>query len=109
MQKLKTILQITTDGEAAIREPNPMLDTAGDKAASLQPPAPTIRRTFALLVKGSSTLDSRIFSDWKSGYIADLHITNAGAGPVDGWTVTWEMSPGHNSQRYLECRVYSNR
>jgi endoglucanase len=35
------------------------------------------------------TVNFRVFSNWETGYVADFHITNLGAGPVDGWTVTW--------------------
>jgi endoglucanase len=38
------------------------------------------------------TATFRIFSDWGSGYNADLHIANIGAGPIEGWTVSWAFS-----------------
>jgi cellulase/cellobiase CelA1 len=34
----------------------------------------------------------RIFSDWGSGYNADLHIANIGAGPIEGWTISWTFN-----------------
>jgi cellulase/cellobiase CelA1 len=38
------------------------------------------------------TATFRIFSDWQSGFVADVHVTNDGAGPIDGWTVTWSVA-----------------
>lgn len=37
------------------------------------------------------TASFRIFSDWTTGFVADFHITNEGAGPVTGWTITWSF------------------
>jgi len=36
-----------------------------------------------------------MYSSWDTGYAAELHVTNSGAGPVDGWTLSWVMPDGH--------------
>ena len=34
----------------------------------------------------------RVFSDWATGFSADLLVTNLGAGPIDGWTLSWQFT-----------------
>lgn len=44
------------------------------------------------------TAKFRIFSDWDSGYVADIQITNQEAGPINGWTITWELDGNQNTR-----------
>ena len=85
MQRLKTILKLSTDQD--IEKKTPEATTQPEKPSVPEAPTPVVEPS--AFCKGSF----RVFSDWQSGYIADLHVTNEKAGPIDGWTVTWDISP----------------
>ncbi|HYO80352.1 MAG TPA: cellulase family glycosylhydrolase, partial [Bryobacteraceae bacterium] len=34
----------------------------------------------------------RTYGAWANGSTVDVQVTNTGAGPVDGWTITWQFS-----------------
>jgi endoglucanase len=84
IQKLRTILKLAADRDANTPESAPQPETTSIPES----PKPVADPSFC---KASF----RVFSDWESGYIADLHVTNEGVGPIEGWTVSWEMSPTH--------------
>jgi endoglucanase len=71
----------------------------GGVTAPATPPAPTpvapdpsIQPSPDSGQKKFCTTNFRIFSDWSTGFVADFHVTNDGAGLVDGWTVSWSVS-----------------
>ncbi|HYI97093.1 MAG TPA: cellulase family glycosylhydrolase [Bryobacteraceae bacterium] len=76
---LKTILPATVEPSTPV---NPSPAEPG-----ISTPAPTAPNSGKFC-----TASFRVFSDWQSGFVADLHFTNDGAGPIDGWTVTWSFS-----------------
>jgi endoglucanase len=79
LSKLKAIQGMGASDGGAAPAPGPV------PAPSPQAPTPVTPSTFC-------TTASRTFSDWGTGYNADLELTNTGAGPVNGWTVTWQFS-----------------
>lgn len=69
-------------------------EEADDPSPSVTPPDPDPASTQSSPEPSPGAFCSstyRTFSDWGSGYNADLHVTNLGAGPVDGWKITWQF------------------
>ena len=87
-----------TDGEVGGSAPTPTPEApAQPEPAAPKPTTPTGETLFC-------TASFRIFSDWGSGFVADLHVTNIGAGPIDGWTVTWNVPGTHKVRDMWNAR-----
>lgn len=84
--KLKNIQALTYTGTEAPAPDQPGISTPAPDPSSPAPAEP--QRTPGLFCSSKF----RKFSDWGTGFNADLHITNLGAGPVDGWTVKWQFA-----------------
>jgi endoglucanase len=69
-------------------------------AAQPAPAAPVPAAPAAPSPQGFCSVDYRVSSDWTTGYTAELAVSNLGAGPVNGWTVTWTF-PGTETIRDL--------
>jgi endoglucanase len=65
----------------------------GSPPAAVSTPAPQPQPSAPVTNPSAfCTTASRTFSNWGTGYNADLELTNVGAGPVNGWTITWQFS-----------------
>jgi endoglucanase len=89
ISKLNTILSLTYD------------DTGSETETPAEPVTPPATPSSPKSDPGIfCTSTYRKFSDWGTGFNADLHVTNLGAGPVDGWTITWQFA-GNDKLRDL--------
>ncbi len=73
--------------------------TPGNTSTPIPTSIPTAQTPVATPTTASSQLcrvDYTITSDWGSGFNADVAITNQGATPINGWTLTWTF-PGNQT------------
>lgn len=88
MIKLKLIQSTSFQGDNNTAAPEAPIKPAEPAPVPAPPTTPTSPRSDVTFC----TATWRVFSDWKSGFVADLHVTNTGAGALDGWTISWVFS-----------------
>lgn len=79
---------------------DPSLATAPPPPVAPSPNPDPESRPIEVTGNGFCTASLKIWSDWGSGFNAEYRVTNLGAGPLNGWTVTWTF-PGNQKIREI--------
>jgi mannan endo-1,4-beta-mannosidase len=74
-------------------------DAAGNQSA-LSPAG-----SFTTLAGGGCTAAGSAQSQWSTGYVAGVTVTNTGSAAKNGWTVTFTLPPGHTITGYWNATV----
>ena len=69
-------------------------------SASAPPSTPTTASPVSAPAKSFCTAAYRVWSDWGTGFSGEASVTNTGAGPIDGWAITWSF-PGNQQIREM--------
>ena len=86
--KLKTLLGLPSEKPAETPNPTTPAPAPTPGGQPVPPTSPVPPRDPALFC----TFQMRVFNDWGAGYVADLQVMNTGAGPIDGWTISWQFA-----------------
>lgn len=67
---------------------------ARDTAGNLSWASPPLTITTGSPAQSTCTVRFGYVTDWASGYVASVDITNTGPSPIDGWTLTYDWPTG---------------
>ncbi|MEV4218674.1 glycoside hydrolase family 3 N-terminal domain-containing protein [Nonomuraea sp. NPDC049725] len=68
---------------------------ARDAAGNRSPRSATVTVTTAPTGGGGCSVTPAVQSQWDTGYVVQANVTNTGAAPLNGWSVTLTLPPGH--------------
>ncbi|HLU73151.1 MAG TPA: glycoside hydrolase family 3 N-terminal domain-containing protein [Nonomuraea sp.] len=68
---------------------------ARDAAGNRSPRSATVTVTTPGGSTGGCTVTPATQSQWNNGYVIQAEVANPGSTPLDGWTVTFTLPPGH--------------
>ncbi|GAA2851218.1 PQQ-dependent sugar dehydrogenase [Nonomuraea rubra] len=81
---------------------------ARDAAGNLSPVSNTVTVTTTSSQGGTCTATPATASEWATGYVIQVTVTNTGTATLNGWTVTFTLPPGHTITGSWNVQVSSS-